>query len=153
VKTGVTVQTQLAKGLPLIQGDRVQLQQVILNLIVNAVEAMNGAAEGARKLLISTSKPEANGVLVAVGDSGPGLAQTASTALSTLSTQPKPADWVWVYRSAVRLSKLMADAYGRRQTCRKARSFNSQCPHIRTGRRDMARACRHIRPPIAGIGQ
>ena len=74
VKTGVSVQTQLAKGLPLIQGDRVQLQQVILNLIVNAVEAMNGAAEGSRKLLISTSKPEANGVLVAVGDSGPGLA-------------------------------------------------------------------------------
>jgi C4-dicarboxylate-specific signal transduction histidine kinase len=74
VKTGVSVQTQLAKGLPRIQGDRVQLQQVILNLIVNAVEAMNGAAEGSRKLLISTSKPEPNGVLVAVGDSGPGLA-------------------------------------------------------------------------------
>ena len=74
VKTGVSVQTQLAKGLPLIQGDRVQLQQVILNLIVNAVEAMNGAAVGSRKLLISTSKPEPNGVLVAVGDLGPGLA-------------------------------------------------------------------------------
>jgi PAS domain S-box-containing protein len=39
VKNGVSVQTQLAEGLPLIQGDRVQLQQVILNLIVNAVEA------------------------------------------------------------------------------------------------------------------
>jgi PAS domain S-box-containing protein len=74
VKTGVAVQTQLANGLPLIQGDRVQLQQVVLNLIVNAVEAMNGAAEGSRKLLISTSKPEPNGVLVAVRDSGPGLA-------------------------------------------------------------------------------
>jgi PAS domain S-box-containing protein len=74
VKTGVLVQTQLAKGLPLIEGDRVQLQQVILNLIVNAAEAMNGAAEGSRKLLISTSKPEPDGVLVAVRDSGPGLA-------------------------------------------------------------------------------
>jgi PAS domain S-box-containing protein len=42
VKNGVSVQTQLAEGLPLIQGDRVQLQQVILNLIVNAVEAMSG---------------------------------------------------------------------------------------------------------------
>jgi PAS domain S-box-containing protein len=74
VKTGVSVHTQLAKGLPQIQGDRVQLQQVILNLIVNAVEAMNGTAGGSRKLLISTSEPEPNGVLVAVEDSGPGLA-------------------------------------------------------------------------------
>jgi PAS domain S-box-containing protein len=74
VKTGVSVQTQFARGLPPIQGDRVQLQQVILNLIVNAVEAMNGAAVGSRRLLISTSKSGSNGVLVAVGDSGPGLA-------------------------------------------------------------------------------
>ena len=54
VKNGVSVQTQLAEGLPLIQGDRVQLQQVILNLIINAVEAMSGAGEGPRELLIST---------------------------------------------------------------------------------------------------
>jgi signal transduction histidine kinase len=74
VKTGVSVQTQLAEGLPVIQGDRVQLQQVALNLIVNAVEAMNGAAQGPRKLLVSTSKLEPNGVLVTVADSGPGLA-------------------------------------------------------------------------------
>ena len=46
VKNGVSVQTQLAEGLPLIQGDRVQLQQVILNLIINAVEAMSGSARG-----------------------------------------------------------------------------------------------------------
>ena len=48
VKNIVSVQTQLAEGLPLIQGDRVQLQQVILNLIVNAVDAMSGVSEGAR---------------------------------------------------------------------------------------------------------
>ena len=57
VKNGVSVQTQLAEGLPLIQGDRVQLQQVILNLIINAVEAMSGVSEGSRELLISTGKP------------------------------------------------------------------------------------------------
>jgi PAS domain S-box-containing protein len=74
VKNGVSVQTQLAEGLPLIQGDRVQLQQVILNLIVNAVEAMSGVGEGSRELLISTGKAESDGVLVAVRDSGPGLA-------------------------------------------------------------------------------
>jgi PAS domain S-box-containing protein len=73
VKNGVSVQTQLAEGLPLIQGDRVQLQQVILNLIINAIEAMSGVSEGSRELLVSTDKAESDGVLVAVRDSGPGL--------------------------------------------------------------------------------
>jgi PAS domain S-box-containing protein len=73
VKNGISVQTELADGLPFIQGDRVQLQQVILNLIINAVEAMSGVGEGVRELLISTGKAESDGVLVAVRDSGPGL--------------------------------------------------------------------------------
>jgi signal transduction histidine kinase len=68
------VQAELAEGLPLIQGDRVQLQQVILNLIVNAVQAMSTMDEGTRGLLISTGKAESDRVLVAVRDSGPGLA-------------------------------------------------------------------------------
>jgi len=73
VKNSVSLQTQLAAGLPLIQGDRVQLQQVILNVIINAVEAMSAVSEGARELLISTGKDASGGVLVAVRDSGPGL--------------------------------------------------------------------------------
>jgi signal transduction histidine kinase len=73
VKNGVSVQMRLAEGLPLIQGDRVQLQQVILNLIINAVEALSGVGEGSRELLITTGKAEPEGVLVAVQDSGPGL--------------------------------------------------------------------------------
>jgi C4-dicarboxylate-specific signal transduction histidine kinase len=72
-RNGVSLQTGLANGLPLVQGDRIQLQQVILNLIVNAVEAMSGAGEGARDLLISTGKDASNAVLVAVRDSGSGL--------------------------------------------------------------------------------
>jgi PAS domain S-box-containing protein len=74
VKNGVSVQTDLAQGLPRIEGDRVQLQQVILNLIMNAFEAMSGFGEGTRELLISTQKAEPDGVLVEVRDSGPGLA-------------------------------------------------------------------------------
>jgi C4-dicarboxylate-specific signal transduction histidine kinase len=71
-KNGVSLQTRLATGLPLVQGDKVQLQQVILNLIVNAVEAMSGVSEGSRALLIGTGKDASRGVLVAVQDSGPG---------------------------------------------------------------------------------
>jgi PAS domain S-box-containing protein len=72
-RTGTLLQTQLANGLPLVPGDRIQLQQVMLNLILNAVEAMSGSDEGSRELLISTEEDGANGVRVAVRDRGPGL--------------------------------------------------------------------------------
>jgi PAS domain S-box-containing protein len=74
LKNGVSVRTELADGLPLIEGDRVQLQQVVLNLIVNAVQAMGAVRDGVRDLLVTTAQAEPNGVLVAVMDSGPGLA-------------------------------------------------------------------------------
>src|SRR6266566_4048539 len=70
--SGTSLQTRLADGLPLILGDRIQLQQVMLNLIFNAVEAMSEAHGGPRELLIRTEQ-DGPGVLVAVQDSGPGL--------------------------------------------------------------------------------
>jgi signal transduction histidine kinase len=73
VKNGVSVQTQFAESLPLIQGDRVQLQQVMLNLIINAIQAMGGLAAGVRELRITTENTESEGVRLAVRDSGPGL--------------------------------------------------------------------------------
>jgi signal transduction histidine kinase len=69
----VSVRTQLAEGLPRVQGDRVQLQQVLLNLIINAIEAMRDVGEEERELLIST-RNEPDGVSVEVRDSGPGFA-------------------------------------------------------------------------------
>jgi PAS domain S-box-containing protein len=72
LKHGVSVHTRLASDLPPVEGDRVQLQQVILNLIMNAIEAMS-ADDGARELRLSTEPDAAGGVLVAVRDSGPGL--------------------------------------------------------------------------------
>jgi PAS domain S-box-containing protein len=73
LKTGVSLQTHFAKDLPLIQGDRIQLQQVMLNLIMNAVEAMSGVSDGERRLRIGTERDAPNDVLVEVRDSGPGL--------------------------------------------------------------------------------
>jgi signal transduction histidine kinase len=70
---GVELVTQLVEGLPQIQGDRVQLQQVILNLMINALEAMSATKDGERTLLIRTTRSGANELCVTVQDSGPGL--------------------------------------------------------------------------------
>src|SRR5262249_38112653 len=69
----IGMEIQLAQELPVVRGDRVQLQQVLLNLIVNAIEAMIAMNEGPRELLISSTINAADSVLVAVRDSGPGL--------------------------------------------------------------------------------
>jgi C4-dicarboxylate-specific signal transduction histidine kinase len=68
----VWVQTRLCEGLFPVHGDRVQLQQVVLNLLLNANEAMGSVEAAPRELLIST-RQDHTGVLVAVHDSGPGI--------------------------------------------------------------------------------
>ena len=74
IKNGVSVQTRLSEGLFPVHGDRVQLQQVVLNLLLNAVEAMGSVEAKPRELLISTEQDQDHrGVLVAVRDSGPGI--------------------------------------------------------------------------------
>jgi signal transduction histidine kinase len=73
LKNRVPVRTQLADGLPLIQGDGVQLQQVVLNLILNAVQAMGAVTDGTREVLITTSQTDPNEVYLGVQDTGPGL--------------------------------------------------------------------------------
>jgi C4-dicarboxylate-specific signal transduction histidine kinase len=73
MRNGVSLRTYLAKDLPSAYGDRVQLQQVILNLIINAVEAMSSESNDMRQLLIATDEDGSNGVRVEVRDSGPGL--------------------------------------------------------------------------------
>jgi len=70
---GVVVETHLAADVPRILGDRIQLQQVLLNLLMNAIEALSGVGDGPRVLVVRSDPDAAPGVLVAVCDSGPGL--------------------------------------------------------------------------------
>jgi signal transduction histidine kinase len=69
----IALRTELAEGLPLVLGDRIQLQQVVLNLIVNAIEAQKDVSEGSRELLIRSNRQHPNRVIVAVMDHGKGL--------------------------------------------------------------------------------
>jgi PAS domain S-box-containing protein len=72
-RNGIVLHTELAEGLPRVEGDRVQLQQVLLNLVLNAIDAMSPMRERARELTIVSRRDGADAVLVEVRDTGPGL--------------------------------------------------------------------------------
>jgi C4-dicarboxylate-specific signal transduction histidine kinase len=90
VKNGVSVRTELVDGLPPVEGDRVELQQVIINLVVNAIEAMGATNEPVRELVLGTEEDEPGFVRVAVRDSGPGLEPGASKRLFDAFYTTKP---------------------------------------------------------------
>jgi signal transduction histidine kinase len=69
----VSLQTQLAPALPEIVGDRVQLQQVIINLLMNGIEAMEPVTDRPRDLLIRSGKDDTGQLLLSVTDSGIGI--------------------------------------------------------------------------------
>jgi PAS domain S-box-containing protein len=73
LRKGVVLRTELTVDLPFVLGDRVQLQQVLLNLILNGVEAMSSVADGRRELLVYSRLHESKQVLVGVQDSGIGI--------------------------------------------------------------------------------
>src|SRR5215467_14524983 len=90
-KNGVVLQMELAADLPRVLGDRVQLQQVILNLMMNGIEAMSGVTDRSRELLIRSRQHESDKVLVAVQDSGVGLQSESLDHLfeAFFTTKPK----------------------------------------------------------------
>jgi two-component system sensor kinase FixL len=73
----VSLSLELADDLPKVRGDRVQLQQVVLNLVLNALEAMREPGEGDRTLVIRTARDGAAAVTVAVEDAGVGIDEAA----------------------------------------------------------------------------
>ena len=90
-KNGVVLRMELAADLPQVLGDRVQLQQVILNLVMNGIEAMSGVTDRSRDLLIRSRQHESDKVLAAVQDSGVGLQSESLAHLfkAFFTTKPK----------------------------------------------------------------
>jgi PAS domain S-box-containing protein len=109
-RNGIRLQTQLAGHLPLVPADRVQLQQVIMNLIVNAIEAMAGVGDRPRELMIASGEGDANTVFVKVQDTGPGIdpAQLDRLFQSFYTTKP---DGIGM---GLAISRSIAEAHGGR---------------------------------------
>jgi PAS domain S-box-containing protein len=83
----VSLRMELATALPMILGDRVQLQQVIINLVMNSIEAMQSVTDRPRELLIRSRQDETRGVLVSVTDCGVGIsAENADRLFSAFFT-------------------------------------------------------------------
>ena len=135
VKGGVTVGAQLASELPRIRCDRVQLQQVMLNLIVNAIQSMSGVEGGNRELHISTVSVEPEGVCVAVRDTGHGLRPESLPRLFEPFYTTKP-DGMGMGLSICRsIIEAHADGCGRSRANRRVHSFSLRSlPPERTDR-------------------
>jgi PAS domain S-box-containing protein len=73
-RNGVVLRPELADGLPLVMGDRIQLQQVVLNLLLNASQAMRNIDDRPRELIVRTERDEGDGVRLTVHDVGVGFA-------------------------------------------------------------------------------
>ena len=85
----VTVTTALADDLPAVRGDRIELLQVLLNLLANAIDAMERVEKGERRITITTSRLDQNAVVVAVKDGGVGLEAVDMQRMFTLSYTTK----------------------------------------------------------------
>ena len=108
----LTLELELAPGLPLIRGDRIQLQQVIINLVINAIQAMATVVDHTRVVTIRTQEHEAHNVLIVIQDAGIWMApEFLNRLFSPFSPQSRTA-WAWDFPSAVRSLKRTAAGSG-----------------------------------------
>src|SRR6266478_313146 len=105
----ITVRMELAADLPRIMGDRVQLQQVLMNLIVNSIDAVK-EADGARELAVKSQRTEKEEVLVSVSDTGVGLPpeQTEKIFNAFFTTKPHGTGM------GLRISRSIVESHGGR---------------------------------------
>jgi len=120
-------------------GDQVQLQQVIINLVVNAVEAMSEVVDRPRELTIVAGKGDSNELFVEVQDTGPGLDQANLDRLFHSFYTTKPEGMGMGLAISARSSRLMADGYRQRRMSLTALSFGSRCRSRARRRRTRSR--------------
>ena len=106
---------------------RVQLQQILLNLIMNSIEAMKATSDLPRILTVSSELTPTGGMLMTVEDTGAGLDPAIADRIFEGLFTTKANGWAWDFRSAVQSLRLMADRYGPHPVPRREQSFNSSC--------------------------
>jgi PAS domain S-box-containing protein len=109
-RKGISLGTELAARLPSVNGDRIQLQQVILNLMMNGIEAMAGLDSEPKSLLIRSAVSNDRGVLVSVADTGPGIDSEDASRLFTPFFTTKPQG----IGMGLRISRSIIEAHGGR---------------------------------------
>jgi len=138
----ISVGARLMQGMIPVRGDRVQLQQVVLNLILNSVEGMSSVEEGARKLSISTKQGETGDFLVAVQDSGPGIDPENLERVFAAFYTTKASGLGMGLSICRSIVAAMAVVCGQRAMSRGARSFGLRCP-----RPNLTHEHRRLPPP------
>ncbi len=124
IRAGVTVHTELASGLPEVPGDPIQLQQVMLNLIMNGIDAMSEVTNRPRGLFIKSAEhPSWSRFRIPAWD----WTRIKPTEFSNHSLRPSPKESEWDCRSAVPSSKLTGAVCGPHLGQCKGRFFNSTC--------------------------
>ena len=111
---GFSIATELAPGLPAVRGDRAQLQQVLMNLTLNAADAMSHVMLDSPRLVFRTEVWEDQGVKVSVRDSGTGIDEDHKDGFLNRFTRPNPKGWEWGSPSVRILSMLMGARSGPR---------------------------------------
>ena len=137
LSSGVTLRTEYASALPVVLADKVQLQQVILNLVINGIEAMHPITDRPRELLIRSEQDEAQQAAShGQGLRGGLLRGQRRSAIQYILHHQIPAAWGWDFQSAVRSSNFTGDASGQCPICLTAPYFSSPCLCLRRRRRE-----------------
>ena len=108
----IILQTELHDALPKITGERLPLQQVLFNLIMNAIEAMSAVTERERQLMIRAVLNERTNVKITVGDTGSGIDPAHIDRIFDPFFTTKSTGWAWAFPSAAQSSKRMAANFG-----------------------------------------
>ena len=122
----IVLQLDLARDLPPVLADRVELQQVVINLMMNGMQAMEPVTDRPRRLVVRSSRHD-DEVLVSVRDTGVGIDRDNMDRLFNAFSPPGRTAWAWDCRSAGRSSSPTEDAYGPRTTTVPGRLSSSPC--------------------------
>ena len=133
----VKLDVDVPGDLPPVRGDRVHLQQVLLNLILNGMDALNGASREDRRVSVTARLDGAQTVEIAVSDTGPGIPADSSPGSSTRSSPPSRTAWAWAWRSPARSSRRTADGSGRRTRASGGATFRFTLPIAEEAAADM----------------